>query len=165
VSISRTNYLRIVCLGCFDILLTFPLGVASAVINAKFNEPYSETHSGMPFYLGWDAVHANWQPVAISYSTVAESGFWPLFSLYFMQWTPAMLGLIFLTIFGLTSETRAAGWRAMSSVGKLIGWVRPVRKRQLMSEVKYGLGHIPSTSWWGFFNISECRYWHSYCVL
>jgi hypothetical protein len=78
----------------------------------------------------------------IPYAAVADHGFGALFSLYFAQWTPPMLGLAVLVIFGLASETRAACWRTVSSVGKLTGWVWLARERHTVIEIEIEAGHI-----------------------
>jgi hypothetical protein len=128
-SISRPRYFRILAVACVDILLVLPLGVLS-VASQVIGGP-RETFPGFPspFYLGWTAVHTNWGPVAIPYSTLVRLGSWTVFRWYFQFWTTPVLAFAIFALVGLTSEARATYWGGICAVRKGFGWTPPVSKQ------------------------------------
>ncbi|KAI0034833.1 GPCR fungal pheromone mating factor, partial [Vararia minispora EC-137] len=117
-SVSRPSYLRLLILGCFDILILLPFGIFTIVQDSII----ILTGQGPPntFYQGRDLIHSDWGPVSVSYDSLVHSstGNWALVNHYFQPWSTVVLALAIFGIFGFTAQARATYW----------GWICAVRK-------------------------------------
>jgi hypothetical protein len=127
--------MRVLAIGCLDILLTLPFGILTLYLLAKSVFP----GAGFPFYYGWGIVHGDWAPFVRQYSDFLQAGFWNIFAFYFQQWTSPVLGLAIFALFGATSEARAAYWRGICSAGKVVGW--RLEQEQEVDEMVFGSRH------------------------
>jgi hypothetical protein len=146
-SVNRQNYIRILILACVDIFLTLPIGIITiigqVITSLLIPNPSPEPH--YPFYFGWDFIHSDWDPEALPYSEVVESGRWAVTGLYFQNWISPVLAVTIFALFGITSEARATYWRGICAVGRLVGWEPPMRKQDKIGEIEFGARQITMT--------------------
>jgi hypothetical protein len=104
-SISRSNYFRILALGCLEIIITLPFSIISLVLNIELltHSPYS---ASARFYQGWHNLHSHWTPKTSTLAERRAEGFWPLFAYYFPPWSSITLGLAMVILIGFTRESR-----------------------------------------------------------
>ncbi|KZV59956.1 STE3-domain-containing protein [Peniophora sp. CONT] len=124
-SVSHTNYVRILVLASLDILLTLPIGI----VNITLNTVGALSLNQLPFYPGWTPLHANWEPVGLSYAVLQASGTARLAQFYFAQWTSPVLAFVIFGLFGVTPEARASYWRIICTVDGYFGWKPTPRAR------------------------------------
>jgi hypothetical protein len=146
-SVNRRHYFRILGLACIDILLTLPLGIIN--LTAFLLEAIRNSPPGTPFrfYYGWDFVHSNWAPYAVSYSALVSAGFWTVFNFYLENWTSPVLSIAIFSLFGLTSEARATYWRGYCTVVKIFSWTPPVPKNEDLGETEFGARQLSMAEW------------------
>ena len=113
---SPTNYYRIFALASIDIALTLPIGIANI---ALFSAHVVTQLGRLPFYRGWTAVHADWEPVSVSYEELMEEGTSTVAQVYFSYWSSPILAFVIFGLFGVTKEARASYWRAIRPI---LGW-------------------------------------------
>ncbi|KAJ7438407.1 pheromone A receptor-domain-containing protein [Mycena galericulata] len=124
-SMSRTSYLRILALGCLDIVITLPISIINLVsFFATLSRP-----SSLPAYVGWEANHANFSASGVPYADLTDTP-WDTFTTYFDYGQYAVLAFAIFALFGMTSSARSAYWSRISLVGKLIGRKPSMRQRQ-----------------------------------
>ncbi|KAJ7587532.1 pheromone A receptor-domain-containing protein [Mycena floridula] len=124
-SISRTSYMRILALGCLDIVITLPISLINLV---SFFVTLEGTRS-LPAYIGWQANHADFAPFGVDYSDLTDTP-WDTFTTYFDYGQYAVLAFAIFALFGLTSGARSAYWSRVILLGKLVGWNPSVRRGQ-----------------------------------
>lgn len=114
---NRSSYLRVLALGCFDILLTLPLGIANLVDNGLqlTSEPGST-----PFWLGWTDIHTNWGPVYVTGAGWSATA-WSEFTVRWDEWINVLFAVIFFLLFGLTEEARSTYRQVLQAVFGLFG--------------------------------------------
>jgi hypothetical protein len=122
-SASGKIYLRLLALGCLDIVITLPIGILNIVTTV-------EDVPSLPFYSGWSAQHSNWAPYAVPYSDVLSSGFWDKFEFYFEIWTTPVLSIAVIAIFGLTADVRETWARGISFFARVLSRTGVVRTPQ-----------------------------------
>jgi hypothetical protein len=144
-SVNRRHYFRILALACIDILLTLPLGVINATSQILTDLHNPLLGYGFQFYYGWAVVHSDWGPVAFSYSSQVNTGFWNCFGLYFQLWTLPVLAITIFVLFGLTSEARVTYWRVFCTAAKLFGWTSPAPKHADLGEIEFGARQLTMT--------------------
>jgi hypothetical protein len=108
--------MRILAIGCIDIILTLPLGIigltttiVSAVVVQK------------PFYLGWFNMHSAWEPIWFTYAEEKQEN-WIFAQLYAGLWAGPILAVAIFALFGFTPDAREAYWRGIGAVGGLFRW-------------------------------------------
>ena len=128
-SIDRPNYIRLLVLGCVDMLVTLPLTTINFVQEILSDDPV--------FWPGFATVHANFSTIPTTTKAQWEkSSLWVNFLIRFNEWVNPIWAIIFFAIFGLTSEARARYWRAFCWVAKPFGF-KPKENPEL-SEVMFG---------------------------
>jgi hypothetical protein len=118
---TRNRYFRVLAIGCFNILLTFPFELVNMIINIK-----ALVKSRAPFYIGWNETHTNWSPTSKSYAEIRNIEASGLVGTYFPLCSYIVLSITTVVLFGLTPET----------CSKLDNWLQIVRK---------ALGHLPAS--------------------
>jgi hypothetical protein len=135
-SAARSNYYRILAIGSIDIILTLPLGIVQlALAIRQYHEQYD---SQLPFYQGWNTVHANWEPISISYSELVQDGAWTLAHQYFERWTSPLLGFAIFGLFGYSAEAQVTYRQVSRAVCKALGWKLYAETQSDPSEVMFG---------------------------
>ncbi|KAJ7343777.1 GPCR fungal pheromone mating factor [Mycena albidolilacea] len=124
-SMSRTSYMRILALGCLDIVITLPISIINLV---SFFVTLSGP-SSLPAYIGWKANHADFAPFGVDYADITDTP-WDSFTTYFDYGQYAVLAVAIFALFGMTSSARSAYWSRISVVSRLVGWKPPVRQQQ-----------------------------------
>ncbi|KAI0030044.1 pheromone A receptor-domain-containing protein [Vararia minispora EC-137] len=109
-SISRTRYMRVLALGCLDILFTLPSGIVALYSTLQ---PHPQPVS---FYPGWDVVHDQWQPRTTPFAAILASGRYAVFQVFFPRTVSLVLSLIIFALFGLTDEARGTYRSRMSGL-------------------------------------------------
>ncbi|VDC07907.1 unnamed protein product [Peniophora sp. CBMAI 1063] len=136
-TVSRTSYIRILCLASIDLLFTLPIGIVNLVLIATDTEGQT-----LPFYGGWMEVHEwAWEPLGISYAEVQAGGTTNVAENYFARWVSVALSFGIFGIFGLTSEARASYWSIIYTVLGLLGCKPTSRARNLeasFGEIEFG---------------------------
>jgi hypothetical protein len=146
-SIDRPHYFRILTLACIDVLLTLPFGVISTTIDllSQIRNP----DPGMPFrfYYGWAIVHSNWRPAALPYPEFVGDGLgtWQILEFYFSRCTSPILAIAIFSLFGLTSDARAAYWHGFCTVAKSFGWTPPAPRHDDLGEIEFGARQLTVT--------------------
>ncbi|KAF8149276.1 pheromone A receptor-domain-containing protein [Mycena galopus ATCC 62051] len=124
-SMSRASYLRILALGCLDIVITLPISIINLVsFFATLSGP-----SSLPTYIGWQANHADFSPYGVPYSDLTDTP-WDTFTTYFDYGQYAVLAIAIFALFGMTASARSAYWSHINIVGKLFGRKSTLRQRQ-----------------------------------
>ena len=97
-STNRSHYYRAFSLSIIDIIVMLPIGVGSIIAD----------YSGQPldFWPGWGFIHGTWRPIHEPKNDW-DRFFWTVFSLQADKWLYPCLGMIFFSIFGLTSHARS----------------------------------------------------------
>lgn len=137
MSVTRTNYFRILALASIDILVTLPLGIVSVTLYVT--NSLSNHHP--PFYGGWTADHSHWEPVVITYAETLAGGTSSVAQFYFSQWASTILAFAIFALFGVTSEARASYWKAICTIGSWFGWKpapRVRRARSPLGDMEFG---------------------------
>lgn len=113
-SVTRSDFYRLFALGCFDIIVTLPLGIINVV------SILLETDGSIQFYSGWGVTHSDWSegPFFLTKDEWFEAGFWTRFVVYLDEWLPPFLCLAFFAIFGLTKDTRNMYLRVFRRITK-----------------------------------------------
>ncbi|KAF7354317.1 STE3-domain-containing protein [Mycena venus] len=125
-SMSRTSYLRILALGCLDIIITLPI----SIINLVSFLPTFEGTSSLPAYIGWKANHVDFAPFGVDYADLTDTP-WDAFTTYFDYGQYAVLAIAIFVLFGMTPSARSAYWSHIISVGRVFGVKsQPKRRRQ-----------------------------------
>lgn len=101
-STSRSLYLRVLALGCFDLLLVFPFNTISVIVGIQ---TYTTQLGPLPFCQGWTAVHASWKPIPTPYTEFLEGGRTGGTIPSLVDFTSA---LTIVALFGFTANARAA---------------------------------------------------------
>lgn len=57
--ISPSHFLRMLALGCFDMIITLPIQLVALVTSALNQLPFQ-------FYNGWSYLHSDWEPALFS---------------------------------------------------------------------------------------------------
>ena len=93
------SYLRIMALGCIDVVLVLPLSILLLV------QGYAG--SPLPFWPGWDVIHSDWGPVSVPADEWKPFP-WDNFEVRWDEWINVLLAVIFFSLFGVTEEALAA---------------------------------------------------------
>ncbi|KAJ7160415.1 pheromone A receptor-domain-containing protein [Mycena filopes] len=122
-TIARTPYLRILALGCLDLLIIFPI----AVVNLLAFFCTLTAPGTFPGYIGWHANHADFAAVGIPYGSLTDTP-WDTFNTYFDNIQAPLLAIAIFGLFGLSASARAEYWARIMAVCKLVGWEPRVRQ-------------------------------------
>ncbi|KAF8142955.1 hypothetical protein K438DRAFT_1784216 [Mycena galopus ATCC 62051] len=113
---SRASYLRILALGCLDIVITLPISIINLVsFFATLSGP-----SSLPAYIGWQANHADFSSYGVPYGDLTDTP-WDTFTTYLDYGEYAVLAIAIFALFGMTASARSAYWSHISIVDKLCG--------------------------------------------
>ena len=96
---GRSQYIRVLIIGCLDIVISLPVGIISVVALVIRRDLYQS------FYPGWSAAH-EWSNVVIKVS----SGEWKsdkisLAVIAVSQWSSFPLAFVIFVLFGCTKRT------------------------------------------------------------
>lgn len=124
-AISRGSYLRIMALGCFDVVIVLPLSILLLV----------QGYEGAPivFWPGWKAIHSDWRPVSVPASEWKPFP-WDNFEVRWDEWINVLLAVVFFALFGLTEEASHIYRNAFSAIGRRFGY-SPVVKAEASAVV------------------------------
>ena len=127
-TMSRSVFIRLLALGLFDFLVTFPVAALNLTENIG-NGP-----GLVSFYPGWDIVHPNISTVqTVTAEEWKSSRYWTLLTVKFNEWINPIFALAFFLLFGL-SETRCTRCRDLLS--KALGL--PPRENPEFSSIVFG---------------------------
>lgn len=119
---ERARYIRVLALGCVDILLSLPVGIISFVLSVGVGPT-------IPFWPGWSEIHTAWAPLP----TTAEqwlSDPWFRFRIYWNSWVNVFFAVTIFALFGLNPESRKVYGRVLGttreSVAKVSEWTSSV---------------------------------------
>ena len=105
--------MRLLAIGCLDIVLTLPVQAIGVFLDSKSSDPFI-------FYPGWNVVHADWTPLTATREEWRASG-WGTFTLYFTLWANVILAIAIFGLFGFTPEALDVYRRGLSSVSRRFG--------------------------------------------
>lgn len=118
--LDQSHFFRMFALGCLDSLITLPIAILGLVTNIIGTGPFFR------FYLGWTAIHSDWEPTLFPKS-VWSIVRWNVYSLNWDKWINPFWALVFFSLFGLTPE-------AKKGYGRLFRYLRrPFGIRQVES--------------------------------
>jgi hypothetical protein len=118
-SLSRGFYIRVLALGCLDILWTLPLGIFKVTLDVLAG---LETSGQFSFTLPWHVLHTDTAPFGVSYKDFVSQG--PaaiVVELYFIYWAPVCAGFVIFALFGLTEASRASYARIVATCLQFFG--------------------------------------------
>ncbi|KAJ7473100.1 hypothetical protein B0H11DRAFT_1918963 [Mycena galericulata] len=133
---SRTSYLRILALGCLDIVITLPISIIN-LVSFSFLATLSGP-SSLPAYVGWQTNHANFSASGVPYADLTDTP-WDTFTTYFDYGQYTVLAVAIFALFGMTSSARSAYWSGISLIGNLVERKLPMRQRQSFTAVSENL--------------------------
>lgn len=136
--VSTSDFYRLFALGCFDIVLTLPLGIINVVSSFLQGGP-----SAIPiqFYPGWTFIHTNWSPDFIPKKVWITYGFWDQFSVHWGEWINPLLALIFFALFGISKDTRTFYRHILQKVFRA-----PINSKDEASVIVFQSGNTQQTS-------------------
>ena len=114
-TLNRNAFLKLLALGLFDILLTFPLTVLILIMDLLGGD--------IPgFWPGWEAAHSFYSTIPqVPAQVWKASGFWVIFTVEFDLWVNLVFAIAFFFIFGTSQQKRAwyrsIFWKAMRLLG------------------------------------------------
>ncbi|KZV66810.1 STE3-domain-containing protein [Peniophora sp. CONT] len=123
---ERSQYVRVLALGCVDIILSLPVGIISFVLAIGVGPE-------IPIWPGWSAIHTDWQAIA----TPADEWLadpWFRFRIYWNSWVNVFFGIAIFVLFGLNRDSR-----------KLYGRVFGTTKDSMQSAKAWTASIITST--------------------
>ncbi|KAI0311319.1 GPCR fungal pheromone mating factor [Amylostereum chailletii] len=121
-TMHRSNFFRILAIGCLDTIITLPLGILN--ITRSVLQTINNATTGLPFWPGWSAIHDDWEPVQLLASEW-KTDKWNELSIRLLMWKNAPLALVYFLIFGLTGEARATYRRMFWTAVRPFHWVPP----------------------------------------
>ena len=127
-SISHSTCLRILALGCLDILVSLPIGIISVYVDVKGNT--------IVFYQGWTVIHSNWEPFAVTKEMWTDAPF-GVFDLNWNEWISVYYSVVFFALFGLTVEARSKYKRALNFVLRWFG-LNCIKEGDNLSTIDFG---------------------------
>lgn len=98
-SLNRRGFAKILALGLFDILISFPIAILSLLLGVL-------REGGTPaFWPGWKVVHSEFPLIqSVSSDEWKSAGSWTVFLIRFDQWVNPLLAIVFFVLFGLTEK-------------------------------------------------------------
>jgi hypothetical protein len=125
MSINRDKFIRILLLGCINIILTLPFGLLSLI-----PEIVDLIRFKRPFYEGWDTIHSNWAPYTVSYADeLTNVDITAKVEDYAGAIYPIVLSFVIFALFGLTEDARATYRKGFVYVANIFGWRIKPRNR------------------------------------
>lgn len=109
---SRSHFFRVLALGCFDTVITLPIGIEDLVGNIVVELPF-----GLELYQGWKTLHSDWAPILVPKSLWSMYT-WDVFNLHWDEWINPFYALVFFTLFGLGPEARKGYRRFFRLLGR-----------------------------------------------
>lgn len=128
LSVNRSNYWRMLVLGCLDAIITLP-AILISLIRARKEIP-------LEFYQGRALVHTDRQHLLFPKSAWEPVGFWDIFNVKWYEWSAPLFALVFFLLFGTTPQARARYWRVFWLVAKPFRYKPP--KMPDASDVMFG---------------------------
>ena len=95
---DRSRYVRLLTLGCVDIMLSLPVGIISFVLAVGVGPSF-------PFWPGWAEIHEQWEPLQTP-SYIWQADPWFRFRIYWNSWVNVFFGVAIFALFGLNHESR-----------------------------------------------------------
>jgi hypothetical protein len=127
--------MRIVALGCIDILITLPFAIVVRVL--RFIPTPGFPKDDIPWYQGLAWTHSNWYPSAFTYAEMKAGGPASLFTFYFGLWTSVVLGFAIFGLFGASSDARITYWRVSCAVRRAFGWDVSARRGPIVTDMVF----------------------------
>ena len=110
---SSHVFSKILAIGLFDLILTFPCGVLMLIDQLLLSKG---VHN---FWSGWRDVHVSTHRViTVTAKQWKTLGFWEIFSMRYSQINAAIYGVAFFVLFGLTDGKRARYKRVFWAIMK-----------------------------------------------
>ena len=118
--------MRILTIGCIDVLITLPVGILFVITEAvEIHESHAELGTSI-WYPGWTFTHTNWGPEPISWADLTGQLTWQLVTVFLYWWSSVILALAIFALLGFTSETRRSYGKIISAIGRFFkGQQRP----------------------------------------
>lgn len=136
--LDKQSFSKILVLGLFDILITFPVAIHSLVVNAIAVQ-------GAPFWPGWKAVHSD---ITVVDKVTAEewmsSGPGFVSNVRFTQWINPLIAVVFFALFGITEDNKRWYRRIFWKIMKPFGFTP--RQDPVASKIVFGSAPAPGSS-------------------
>lgn len=111
--ISPSHFLRMLALGCFDMIITLPIQLVALVTSALNQLPFQ-------FYNGWSYLHSDWEPALFSKESWSMEKL-TIFLVHWDEWLYPFFALVFFALFGLSPEAKEGYRRFFRSLGGPLG--------------------------------------------
>lgn len=129
--ITHGDYLRVMALGCLDILVTLPLVILGIV--ADFAPAQN-----VRFWPGWAEAHAGWiRPIERVPAAGWHPDVWTSINVRLFEWVYVLLALVNFLLFGLTQKARARYARAYWAIARPLGFKRRPTNFSIQSDIVF----------------------------
>lgn len=132
---NRRGFHKILALGLFDILLTFPSTLVNLLVDTVRDDGVAT------FWPGWRAAHSNFSSVSTSTSEEWKSvGFGVILGIKFGQWNYPAFAIMFFALFGLTENNRVWYRNIFWKMLKPFGFLPHLKPKS--SAIAFGSGPV-----------------------
>lgn len=133
--LNRRGFHKILALGLFDILLTFPSTLVNLLVDTVRDDGVAT------FWSGWRAAHSNFSSVSTSTSEEWKSvGFGVILGIKFGQWNYPAFAIMFFALFGLTENNRVWYRNIFWKMLKPFGFLPHLKPKS--SAIAFGSGPV-----------------------
>jgi len=112
-SLTRSRYIRLMCVSATEILGTIPLGTLYIIKNAQL---------GVEPWRGWAYVHKNYSAVYQVPSSIWKNDPDSVFGLEMYRWSLVLCAFLFFALFGFADEARRHYRSVYASIASRIGY-------------------------------------------
>jgi uncharacterized protein YneF (UPF0154 family) len=112
-SLSRSRYIRLMCISAAEICGTIPLGTYYIVFNAK---------SGVTAYVSWAYTHSNYSSVDQFAAFIWKNDSEIVSGLELYRWSLILCSVVFFAFFGFADEARQHYRRVYTTLASRVGY-------------------------------------------
>ena len=142
-SLTRSRYIRLMCVSATEILGTIPLGTLYIVKNAKL---------GVEPWRGWAYTHENYSAVYQIPSSIWRNTPDSVFALEMYRWSLVLCAFLFFALFGFADEARRHYRSMYASIASRIGYSTSALHRSSHACVVHSLCGFIATHGYSFFS-------------
>ena len=120
--VSRNRFLRVLAIGCLNIVFTLPQGIVYTVNMAIMLHLNTAQDNTSIWYDGWTFIHSNWDPKSLSLERFwAKQSQLVRVDINFGIWTSIILAFAIFALFGVSKAARESYWRIICSIARVAG--------------------------------------------
>lgn len=127
--LSQSHFNRMLALGCFDILITLPIGAVQLALTIRQSEP-------LVFYRGWTFIHTDWDPILFPERLWSMSK-WTAFVVHWNEWLVPLYAVVFFPLFGLTPVAKEGCRKSFRFLFRRFGAKQEASSGGVLTEVVF----------------------------